>query len=318
MSSQPAYPALDLAFSPTNHNMRVAPMTAIAAMILGAIAAPIPVEPFSAWDIEPPISEGRKQWMNLVGHNVSELQIDTATYAEDGKPILLTHAQMDAIIAADEDPDGSLDYEYDGKLATLNRDPTDRQHVEQIYRAMDAGLSRDEIYDLFHSKAGKPVKITDRKVASAIITHAATAPATARSDKSFEDSLPRITKAEAEDNHLELHGLNVSWYQSMAATHKKDGDGSALTETQEHAIVAADEDPSLLNYEENDYYYDSERHRVKQIFTAMNAGTPSPHMLPLHGGRVYLPPSPMMSPFARNPTTPSAGQLWRNCHIETY
>ncbi len=252
--------------------MHAALTTAIAAMALGAVAAPIPVEPFSWWEPEPQLSEGATQWMNLVGHNVSGFHLDMVTHSKDGSPVILTHAQMDAIIAADEDPDGPFDYEPNRGLAALNRDPTDRQHVEQIYRVMDANLSRDEIHDLFHSKLEKPIKISDAKVDSAIITHAATAPKKARSDKSFEDSLPRIPKAEAYDKHLELHNFNVSWYQSMAATHKKDGGGSALTEAQEQAIVAADRDPSLPKYEENDYYYDSERHRVKQIFTTMNAG----------------------------------------------
>lgn len=252
--------------------MHAAFTTAIAAMVLGAVAAPIPVEPFSWWEPELQSSEGATQWMNLVGHNVSGSHLDMVTHSKDGSPVILTHAQMDAIIVADEDPDGPLDYEPNRGLAALNRDPTDRQHVEQIYRVMDANLSRDEIHDLFHSKLGKPIKISDAEVDSAIITHAATAPEKARSDKSFEDSLPRIPKAEAYDKHLELHNFNVSWSQSMAATHKKDGGGSALTEAQEQAIVAADKDPSLPKYEENDYYYDSERHRVKQIFTTMNAG----------------------------------------------
>lgn len=252
--------------------MRAASMTAIAAMILGAFAAPVTVNPFPGWEPEQRISEEHKQWMNLVSHNVSEFQIAIATHSKEGNPISLTHAQMDAIVAADEDPDRPLDYEYDGNLATLNRDPTDRQHMEQIYRVMDANLSRDEIHDLFHSKAGRPIKITNAEVDSAIITHAATAPAKAKSDKNFEDSLPRTTEAEANNKHLELYRYNVSWFQSMAATHKKDGGGSALTEAQEQAIVAADKDPFLPLYEDNDYYYDSERHRIKQILTTLNAG----------------------------------------------
>lgn len=67
--------------------------------------------------------------MNLVGHNVFGLHINIVSHSKAGYPVIFTHEQMDAIIAADEDPDGPLEYEPNRSLAALNRDPTDRQHV---------------------------------------------------------------------------------------------------------------------------------------------------------------------------------------------
>ena len=125
-----------------------------------------------------------EEWHEFSKHNVSTTQVETATHGgKDLHVISLTDAQLDAITAADESPTDTDSMRYlPGTLASpVKREdmqnPAEKEHLAHIYKVMKANFSHDEIYSLFHSSDGEPIRLTDEAVDGAITAHKAFATA---------------------------------------------------------------------------------------------------------------------------------------------
>jgi len=77
----------------------------------------------------------------------------------------LTDAQVDAIVSAEQAPfNQNVKEEYGVTHDLVN----EKRQLVQIYKVLDAKLSSAEIYNLFHSKDGLPIMLSDEKVDAAI------------------------------------------------------------------------------------------------------------------------------------------------------
>ncbi len=77
----------------------------------------------------------------------------------------LTDAQVDAIVSAEQAPFNQNVKEEYGVTHDLVKE---KRQLVQIYKVLDAKLSSAEIYNLFHSKDGLPIMLSDEKVDAAI------------------------------------------------------------------------------------------------------------------------------------------------------
>lgn len=80
----------------------------------------------------------------------------------------LTDAQVDAIVSAEQAPfNQEIEEEYGVTHDLVN----EKRQLVQIYKVLGAKLSSAEIYNLFHSKDGLPIMLSDEKVDAAIAAH---------------------------------------------------------------------------------------------------------------------------------------------------
>ena len=100
-------------------------------------------------------------------YNVTERQQMAATHDKHNKPISLTDEQLRAIIAADQSPTREEYNEADDQPKAY-QNKREKDHLIHIYKVIDAGFSLDDIHTLFHSKDGKPIRLTDKEIDAAI------------------------------------------------------------------------------------------------------------------------------------------------------
>ena len=104
---------------------------------------------------------------------MSTVQALAATQGKHGELILLTDAQICAIFAAAAAPTEPTITEWAADPGVRALNATNEQHVDHIYKVMEANFSLSEIHDLFHSSDNLPMKLTDAEVDAAIAAHPA-------------------------------------------------------------------------------------------------------------------------------------------------
>jgi len=77
----------------------------------------------------------------------------------------LTDAQVDAIVSAEQAP---FSQEVEEEYGVTHDLVNEKRQLVQIYKVLGAKLSSAEIYNLFHSKDGLPIMLSDEKVDAAI------------------------------------------------------------------------------------------------------------------------------------------------------
>lgn len=108
----------------------------------------------------------------LISHNLTEGRIAAAIMPKfQGGLINLSNAQVDAIAAADEAPVRPGEYAGFNSTHVIADYPKERKHLDQINRVLLANLTLPEIRDLFHSKDGQPIILTDEEVDTALSAH---------------------------------------------------------------------------------------------------------------------------------------------------
>ena len=169
-------------------------------------------------------------------NNVSTVQALAATQGEHGELILLTDAQINAIIVADAAPTEPATREWDADLGVL---ALNKQHVDHINKVMEANFSLSEIHDLFHSSDNLPINLTDEEVDAAIARHPAA------EDKWIErENFINETTAPYWGIYRAFAHYNITPAAQIAATWTEDGKFINLTEYQASGIIAAYEFPT--------------------------------------------------------------------------
>ena len=172
-------------------------------------------------------------------NNMSTVQALAATQGKHGELILLTDAQINAIIAADAAPTEPAITECDADPGMCALNATNKQHVDHIYKVMEANFSLSEIHDLFHSSENLPIQLTDGEVDAAITAH------TAAGDKIIErENFINETTAPYWGIYKAFAHYNITPAAQIAATWTEDGKFINLTEHQVSGITAAYEFPT--------------------------------------------------------------------------
>ena len=225
------------------------------------------------------------QQRELSEHNLSLTTIEAATTGKDDRPIVLSHDQLDAIIAADESP-SSIDERKDHTKHHNHSLSAERKHIAQIYKLMKTNFEDEIIHLLFHSSDGKPRRLTDEKVDEAIRLHEFLySPRELghlerdKFKKASDDMNKLLSKRDSISQRLELDKYNVSDLQIEAATKRTDNTTIVLDQYQLDAIIAADQSPTKKrndHIKHNDHRLPAERKRIAQIYKVMKAGAWEP------------------------------------------
>ena len=210
-------------------------------------------------------------------HNVSILQQLAATHDDHNRRISLSDDQKAAILAADESPthDVITDAEFEAKAY---QNPDEKKHLAHIYKVLNADFTPEEIHGLFHSKDGKPLRLTDKEIDAAIAAH--TSKPLKR--RQINDDFPGALSPEAwrelwyDTYGAEFYGHNIPEKQHGAAFHDDHNKLIGLSDKKVKAIEAADESPTPVNSTEADrkpevYQNPKEKQHLAHIYKVMNA-----------------------------------------------
>ena len=170
---------------------------------------------------------------------MSTVQALAATQGKHGELILLTDAQISAIIAADAAPTEPTITEWDADPGVWALNATNEQHVDHIYKVMRANFSLSEIHDLFHLSDKLPIKSTDTEVDAAI------AALSAAGDKRIKGAnFINETTAPYWGIYKAFAHYNITPAAQIAATWTEDSKFINITEHQVSGITAAYEFPT--------------------------------------------------------------------------
>lgn len=118
------------------------------------------------------IQREHDQEIRFFYHNVSSTHILAATVGQPGGTLLPSDAEMDALVAATESPtDFVPNHEASSPKAYL--DPAELQHIDNIWKVLNANFTLDEIHRLFHFKEDQPIILTNQQVDGAIAARTA-------------------------------------------------------------------------------------------------------------------------------------------------
>lgn len=208
------------------------------------------------------LPSGRYIYKEFMEHNVTTGQYLAATQTEGRQAIVLTDAQVDAILAADEAPEPVpyVWHSWDG-------DGRERAHLSQIYRALDAGLSLQDIHGIFHDADGMPFYPTDVDADEKIAAAAGKAKLAKRNSVTYDDSAAPDAWI-----HISFASYNITPALQLVALYDEDNNYHTISKRRVDAICATSYRSVRPDKEEEKPDLPRERRRLEMVYRAMDGG----------------------------------------------